>query len=203
VHESSHNESQEWYTPPEIFDALGLEFDLDPCSPPDGPVPWVPAQRFYNIHDDGLAQRWAGLVWMNPPYGTNTPKWMRKLAEHGNGIALVFARTDTQWFHDYVTQANLVCFLRGRVRFIRPDGSRGGTPGAGSMLVAYGRVAARAVWRSGLGACYTYVFPAPTNSTESEVRGGAGTRVAVLRPGDQGHPAEAERQVAVGAVEGR
>lgn len=153
THESLHNESKEWYTPPEIFDALGCDFDLDPCSPPDGPVPWVPAKRFYTIFDNGLMQPWEGFVWMNPPYGTDTPRWMRKLAHHRNGIALVFARTDTGWFHEYAAKADLLCFIKGRVRFVRPDGKRGGTPGAGSMLVAYGRRAAEIVRRSGLGLC--------------------------------------------------
>lgn len=43
--------SVEWYTPPEIFDALGLRFDLDPAAPPGG-VPWVPATR--HLSKDGL-----------------------------------------------------------------------------------------------------------------------------------------------------
>jgi hypothetical protein len=53
-HESSKNISVDWYTPEWIFKALGLEFDLDPCSPSGG-VPWIPAKRFYTIEDDGLS----------------------------------------------------------------------------------------------------------------------------------------------------
>ncbi len=82
----------EWYTPPGIFEALGLKFDLDPCAPACG-LPWIPAARFYSLPDDGLVKPWEGRVWVNPPYGPHAAKWMRRLAAHGDGIALVFART--------------------------------------------------------------------------------------------------------------
>jgi DNA N-6-adenine-methyltransferase (Dam) len=66
-HEPSIGQSDDWYTPPEIFEALPLEFDLDPCSP--GPAHWVPARQVFTKQDDGLAQSWSGLVFMNPPFG--------------------------------------------------------------------------------------------------------------------------------------
>lgn len=85
----------EWYTPSSIFDALDLTFDLDPCSPGAGKS-FVPARRHLTAQDDGLASPWGRdeLVFMNPPYGSLTAPFMRKLAEHGNGIALV-ARAPT------------------------------------------------------------------------------------------------------------
>lgn len=157
VHESSHNESIEWYTPPEIFDALGLVFDLDPCSPGAG-LSFVPARRHLTEADDGLATPWSGTTFVNPPYGPHTPVWMRKLAEHGNGIGLVFARTDTRWFHDVAPAADVVCFVSSRIRFFQGSTERrGGSPGAGSMLLAYGRRCADAVLASGLGACFEYL----------------------------------------------
>src|SRR4051794_34900635 len=66
-HEPCIGQSDHWYTPRTIFDALGLTFDLDPCSP--GPGHWVPARRIYTQADDGLHQPWDGLVFMNPPFG--------------------------------------------------------------------------------------------------------------------------------------
>jgi phage N-6-adenine-methyltransferase len=151
AHESSHNESTEWYTPPEVFDALGLHFDLDPCSPGEGRS-FVPAEAHYTKDDDGLAQEWTGTVWMNPPYGSQTPAWMRKLADHGDGIALVFARTDPKWAQEALASADAVCFIASRVKFFKGNTSdRGGTPGAGSMLLAYGETARRAVERCDLG----------------------------------------------------
>jgi hypothetical protein len=75
-HEPSIGQSDDWYTPPELFDALGLTFDLDPCSP--GPSHWVPARQVFTKQEDGLAQAWSGLVFMNPPFGR--AEWPRPLA---------------------------------------------------------------------------------------------------------------------------
>lgn len=62
THESTYNESKEWYTPRDIFTALKLEFDLDPCSPGQDIVPWIPAQIHYTYLDDGLVKKWFGKV---------------------------------------------------------------------------------------------------------------------------------------------
>lgn len=158
THESSINESVEWYTPPEIFEALGLTFDLDPCSPGPGKS-YVPTLKHYTIHDNGLLSPWnQDLVWVNPPYGPYTRVWMEKLANHGNGIALVFARTDVAWFQKHGVKADVICFINSRVRFFQGDiTKRGGSPGAGSMLLAYGKKAADALAQSGLGPCFTLV----------------------------------------------
>ena len=160
THESTHNESKEWYTPRTIFKALDVDFDLDPCSPGQEKVPWVPTQIHHTIEDNGLETEWFGKVFMNPPYGSDTPKWMARLSEHGNGIALVFARTDTKWFHKYVPKATAICFINGRIGFVPHDkaalyadgqwNTKGGC-GAASMLVAYGSEMAGALLLSGLG----------------------------------------------------
>lgn len=125
-----------WLTPLHIIDALG-PFDLDPCVPPN--MPWITAERMFTEKDDGLAQPWEGFVWLNPPYGNAAGEWLSKMAKHRNGVALVFARTDTKWFQRYVFgSATSVLFLAGRVPFYRMDGSQGTNGGAGSVLVAYG-----------------------------------------------------------------
>lgn len=153
THESAYNESVEWYTPPEVFSALGLTFDLDPCSPGPGKS-FVPVRKHYTVADNGLSQPWVGTVWVNPPYGSHTPKWMLKLASHGDGIGLIFARTDVRWFQEVAPQASAICFVAGRIPFYQGDITKPppGTPGAGSMLMAFGDVAADAVRRSNLGA---------------------------------------------------
>lgn len=153
THESQKNETIEWYTPPGIFDALGLEFDLDPCSPGAGKS-FVPAKKHYTIKDDGLAQPWNGLAFVNPPYGNQTGTWLKKLADHGNGIGLVFSRTDTQWFHDLAKQLDLVCFVKGRIKFYRGGiEEQPGTPGTGSMLLGFGKTSVDALLKSNLGVC--------------------------------------------------
>lgn len=77
----------DYYTPPHVFEALAVRFDLDVCAPPGG-VPWVPADAFFTLEDDGLTKPWHGRVWMNPPYSQATA-WVRRFIEHGHGIALV------------------------------------------------------------------------------------------------------------------
>ena len=151
VHESSKNETVEWYTPPSVFELLRFPtFDLDPCSPGKGKS-WVPATYHYTKADDGLNKAWFGRVWLNPPYGQETPEWLRKLQQHGNGIALVFARTDTEWFHLIAAKADVIAFMVGRVRFMRYDGTRGGSPGCGSMLLAWGKECSEILVSAGIG----------------------------------------------------
>jgi len=152
THESTYNESKEWYTPPRIFKALDMEFDLDPCSPGADVVPWIPAKRHLTYVEDGLVSGWRGRVWLNPPYGMDTPRWLYKLVAHGNGIALVFSRTDTYWFHRFAVQADAMLFVKGRIQFIPASGpqKRSGA-GAGSLLLAYGNDCANTLLQSGLG----------------------------------------------------
>ena len=133
--------------PPYIFEALG-HFDLDPCAPIN--PPWRIADINLNVQNDGLAHVWHGFVWCNPPYGRETGKWLAKMAEHNNGIALIFARTDTRMFHDYVFNASAILFIKGRLSFYDVYGNKGGTAGAPSCLVAYGDEAVRRLQESGI-----------------------------------------------------
>lgn len=128
---------EDWITPPEILAALG-EFDLDPCACDELFLPTV--AHHFTREDDGLVKPWFGRVWLNPPYGKSTDKWLNKLAVHGNGIALIFARTDTEMFRKCVWRyASAVLFIRGRLHFHHPDGTPAKhNAGAPSCLVAYG-----------------------------------------------------------------
>jgi hypothetical protein len=129
-----------WLTPRYILDALG-EFDLDPCAAPS-PRPWHTATHHIELPEDGLAAPWsnyAGRVWLNPPYGQKTWLWMEKMAEHCCGIALIFARTETDVWQKWVWPfASGVLFIQGRLYFYLPDGTRAsGNAGGPSALVAY------------------------------------------------------------------
>jgi hypothetical protein len=144
-----------WLTPPDILHALG-EFDLDPCAAPS-PRPWPTAKRHIELPEDGLAAEWHGRVWCNPPFGNQTRHWLERMAEHGNGIALAFARTDTAMFHTSVfNRASAVMFLAGRPNFYHPDGSRAtGNSGGPICLIAYGDANVMALRVSGLGGAIT------------------------------------------------
>jgi len=150
-HLPNEGKTCEWYTPPHVFESIGLGFDLDPCAPSGG-VPWIPARETYSLPDDGLTLPWFGRVWVNPPYGKEAGKWVEKLAAHGDGIALVFARTDVKWWHNAVPLASAVCFVRGRLTFVAGAGqSAPGNSGGPSALIAFGDYCAGYVARSGLG----------------------------------------------------
>jgi hypothetical protein len=141
--------SPDWYTPPSVFSALGLMFDLDPCQPKGG-LPWIPARRFYCFPEHGLHLPWEGRVWLNPPYGPHTKRWIGKFLEHGNGVALVFVRTGSTWGQAALRGAGAVLFMAGRVKFISPGGKDGTSP-ADSMLIACGAENVAALASSGLG----------------------------------------------------
>lgn len=127
--------NDEWLTPPDLLRGLGT-FDLDPCAPIERP--WPMAQKHYTKEDDGLMLPWEGRVWLNPPYGRFTFVWLEKLANHGSGIALIFARTETNGFHSEVwSKAESIFFFRGRLRFHYASGEQGGPANAPSCLVSY------------------------------------------------------------------
>jgi hypothetical protein len=140
-----HATKDEWLTPPELISALG-PFDLDPCSPINRP--FDTAARHLTIDDDGLSAAWHGRVWLNPPYGPKTANWLKRLVEHGDGIALLFARTDTDWFHKLVwPKASGLLFLRGRLNFYHVSGQRSNNnAGAPSVLISYGSDNARKLY---------------------------------------------------------
>ena len=141
--------TSDWLTPPTVIAALG-QFDLDPCAHPE---------QFYQTADhmiappaNGLDAEWNGRVWLNPPYGSELRAWISRLAEHGDGIALVPARTEVEsWFWPFIWErADAILFLRGRLWFLKPDGTTSGNAGHGSVLAAYGRRNVESLKESGL-----------------------------------------------------
>lgn len=136
--------------PPHIVQAMGV-FDLDPCSPVNRP--WDTAAQHLTIEDDGLSAVWPqeARIWLNPPYGTQCSAWMKKMAKHGNGIALTFARTETKMFFESVwSKAQAVLFIQGRLQFYHVTGEKGGSAGAPSVLIAYGEENSDALAASGI-----------------------------------------------------
>jgi hypothetical protein len=139
THEARIMGKDEWLTPPWLLARLG-EFDLDPCSPHESRRPWPTAKKHYCREENGLHHDWHGRVWMNPPYGKFAAQWMARLADHGDGMALLYARTDTESFFDFVwDKADAILFMKGRVLFHHVSGTRSRTcGGAASVLIAYG-----------------------------------------------------------------
>lgn len=120
--------TDDWATPQWLYNKIcqvanyGQPFNLDPCA--DGIN--AKCEKFYTIADDGLKQPWAPYktFFVNPPY-SDIKKWTKKTYDESqmfteytdNGVLLIPARTDTTWWHDYVTKAREIFFLRGRVKF--------------------------------------------------------------------------------------
>lgn len=150
-HQRTEGMNDEWLTPPEILTALG-RFDLDPCAPTARP--WPTARRHVALPRNGLAHKWRGRVWLNPPFNRYArPKWMAKMARHGNGIMLVPAATETEAFDAYVwRQAAAVCFVKKRPHFYFVDGRRArANCGCSIALVAYGKANAAKLKAANLG----------------------------------------------------
>ncbi len=111
----------EWPTPPETFDPLNAEFGftMDVAATAEN----AKCEKFWTKEQDGLLQKWEGVCWMNPPYGSQVPKWLKKaIKETENGVTtvcLIPARTNTGWFHDLCLNEKTaeVRFVRGRPKF--------------------------------------------------------------------------------------
>jgi len=119
------SERTTWETPPDVFDKLDAEFGftLDVCATADN----AKCKRYFTPDDDGLSQDWGReTCWMNPPYGREIGEWIRKAYEsNALVVALLPARTDTKWFHNYIYEKASIRFIKGRIRFV---GATSGAP---------------------------------------------------------------------------
>jgi phage N-6-adenine-methyltransferase len=161
----------ERYTPPEYIDAVRKvlgEIDLDPASNKQAQK-WITAKKFFSANENGLKQEWHGRVFLNPPYHrTLMPDFIDKLvAELDSGrvtaaVLLTNNCTDTDWFVTAVRACNGVCFTRGRIAFLRPEGDTVvamGSPPQGQIFFYYGKAVERfeSTFQS-IGTC----FPSPS-----------------------------------------
>ena len=167
------DETDEWYTPSWVFKSLGVEFDLDPCSP-GSPPSTVTAKRHLTKADNGLTAEWEGSVWLNPPFSSKRA-WYTRMIAHGNGIALIPAKTETHDLQTFMEAAQALLFIKGRIYFERgslPGGNgRDGvttTPPFGIVLAAYGEPMAEILLGSKLLGVRTKVY----SQSETEVKDG-------------------------------
>ena len=129
----------EWRTPKWLFKELEKEFgkfDLDPATDEDNPLS---TPCYFTKKEDGLKQRWFGKVFLNPPYGREIGKWIKKAYEetkvYGNAdlvVCLIPSRTDTGWWHDYVMKADEIRFIRGRLKF---EGAKNSAPFPSAIVI--------------------------------------------------------------------
>lgn len=126
-----------WVTPKAFFEPMRKEFGLkiDAAASADNAM----LRKFWSMENNAFMQDWSGKrIWCNPPYGrAEIYKWVERCATGGASIvvALLPARTDTRWFHDFIYKKSNVDirFVKGRIKF-------SGTTGAGkfpSMVVIF------------------------------------------------------------------
>lgn len=146
-HQKTVGDSQTWITPKWIIDVLG-PFDLDPAAA--DPRPWHCADHSFTRQ--GLSRPWSGRVWLNPPFDRyQVANWIRRLAEHGEGTALLHARTEAEWFEPVWAKASAILFLAARLYFHYPDGRRAeANSGAPACLCAFGWYDAGRLEESGI-----------------------------------------------------
>lgn len=124
----------EWATPKNLFEALNKRYKLetDVCATADN----AKCPVYYTRETNGLAQEWRGRCWMNPPYGAEISKWVKKAYEsakenHATVVCLLPARTDTRWWHDYCMKGKIE-FIRGRIKF---EGAKHSAPFPSAIVV--------------------------------------------------------------------
>jgi len=142
--------SDDYYTPAWVFETMGIRFDLDVCAPPGG-IPWIPADHYFDMEADGLAQPWEGRVWMNPPFSGSTP-WVDRFIAHGNGVALL-PTSRAAWFTRLMDLVDAVVFTRSDFAFVSDLPPRGHvSPGQIFMptfFAAFGEECVEAIGRVG------------------------------------------------------
>jgi phage N-6-adenine-methyltransferase len=131
------SKTPEWATPQKLYDELNKEFHftLDPCATPEN----AKCKKFFTKEQNGLAQTWNNeKVFCNPPYGRETPKWVKKASEAMGGVVvmLIPARTDTLYFHNYIYHKAEIRFIKGRIKFEGKQKGSGVAPFP-SMLVIF------------------------------------------------------------------
>lgn len=148
LHEQCVGASDEWYTPPHIFEALAARFDMDVASPGARVTPWIPASHF--IERDSLSLPWAGFVWMNAPFGARNGlvPWLRKFVDHGDGIALVPDRTSAPWWQEFAPMMDAILFVTPKIKFVSGDGRANRSPAQGTSLMAIGTQGVAALKRA-------------------------------------------------------
>lgn len=164
LHDKCVGATDEWYTPPHVFEALACSFDMDVSSPGVDVTPWIPATYF--ITQTSLKAEWSGFVWMNAPFGgrNGLVPWLTKFFEHGNGIALTPDRTSAPWWQEFAAKADAILFTAGKIKFIGADGKPGGSPADGTSLLAAGSRAARVLLGAADRGLGIFTIPAPRSA---------------------------------------
>ena len=145
-HVANNSGENEWYTPPDIIERARLVMGTIDCDPASSEIAneTVQADTFFTIDDDGLSQTWMGNVWLNPPYAqpaiaefAEAVSVKYESGEITRACVLVNNATETNWFQRMLRTCTAVCFIKGRIRFLDPQGNPG-SPLQGQAMLYFG-----------------------------------------------------------------
>jgi len=146
VHVSNNSGKYEWYTPKKFIDAarevMG-SIDLDPASS-EISNKVIQATKIYTKEDNGLDYPWSGNVWMNPPYNNSlvndfTNKLIVDLPNIKQACVLVNNATETKWFQKILNVCDVICFVKGRIKFLDVNGEATGSSLQGQVIMYFGK----------------------------------------------------------------
>jgi phage N-6-adenine-methyltransferase len=117
--------NNDWETTQSLFDILNKEFhftiDLAASSKN------TKVKTYFTKEDDALKQKWVGVCWLNPPFGEKGGNQLKHFVEKAHHeflknsntvVMLVPARTNTNWWRKYCSNAKEIRFITGRPNFV-------------------------------------------------------------------------------------
>jgi len=120
------------------------DIDIDPASS-EIANQTIKAKKYYNIKDNGLIKSWEGRVWMNPPYAqplivefSETFVRKYKAGEIKEACVLINNATETAWLQMMLEISDVICFIKGRIKFIDTEGNASGSPLQGQLILYFG-----------------------------------------------------------------
>jgi len=146
VHVGHNSGKYEWYTPKKFIDAarnvMG-SIDLDPASS-EIANKIIQATKIYTEQDSGLVHPWSGNIWMNPPYnnslvGEFTRKLVEDLPNINQACVLVNNATETRWFQYISEKCDVMCQVKGRIKFLDENGEATGSSLQGQVIMYFGQ----------------------------------------------------------------
>lgn len=126
LHLQNINIQDEYGTPLGLYRKALFDFDILPCLDVCATEENRRCENFFSKFNDALDENWYEDFFMNPPY-SKVYDFMKKaynehLKNNVDALILVYSKTDTKWWHEFVENKAEVHFIKGRIRFNDADG---------------------------------------------------------------------------------
>lgn len=122
THQTIVGVEDNWETPPLLLKEVMEKYDIHPTLDVCATGYNTRFPKYITVQDNALTKEWTEDFFMNPPY-SEINLWMQKAYEQHieynvNALILVFAKTSTKWWHEYVEGKAETHFQKGRIRFL-------------------------------------------------------------------------------------